>query len=204
MQMTMKASKPMARPFALILLTAFVSMWLADSGRTQGTMIWSINANGAKEVTSGGTPNQGDPDGSAVGTLQLNSGSGGNTGSAIINLTLAGIGLPDYNLGGWHIHQATANTTGPIVLDFGQINTYLSGNIVSANISGLSSSVINSIFADSAGYYLNIHSGAGGPSNPYPGGAVRDQLTTVIPEPSTFALFLLALIAFAILPKRRT
>ncbi|MBC8095639.1 MAG: CHRD domain-containing protein [Akkermansiaceae bacterium] len=191
------------KPLLLKTLAITTVTLLSLSSWAQSSMIWSINSNGAKEVTAGGVPNQGDPDGTATGTLELNNGTGGNTGSAIINLTLSNVGsvgvAPNYVLGGWHIHQAAATTTGPIVLDFGQINTYLSGNTVTATINNLSSATINSVFANSAGFYLNIH-GSGGTYN---GGAIRDQLTVLVPEPGTGALLAFGLASGFFFLKRK-
>src|SRR3954447_24605743 len=74
---------------------------------------YAINANGIKEVSAGGTPGQGDLDGSATGTLTLNNGTGsGTTGSATFSLTFSNIDLT--TLSGHHIHQAAATATGGI------------------------------------------------------------------------------------------
>jgi hypothetical protein len=156
-------------------------------------MTFSISASGAKEVNAAGVPNQGDPDGTATGTLTLNNGTGsGTTGSATFSLTLNNIDLT--TLTGHHIHQAPATTTGTIVLDFGDPDTIRSGSVLSGTISNLSATTITSVFANPAGFYYNIHNGA------FPGGAVRDQLTP-IPEPA--AVSLLPLAALAIAARRR-
>lgn len=141
------------------------------------SMMFNINADGIKEVSAGGVPGQGDPDGSAIGTLTLNDGSGGFTGSATFSLTLANLDLT--TLSGHHIHQAPSTTTGSIVLDFGDPDTIRTGSLLSGTISGLNSSTIDNVFGNPTGFYYNLHNG------PFPGGAVRDQL---VPEPSTFAL----------------
>src|SRR4051794_2704350 len=69
---------------------------------------FNILANGIKEVSAGGTPGQGDLDGTAIGTLALDS----VAGTATINVTLSNIDLA--TLSGHHIHQAPATTTGSI------------------------------------------------------------------------------------------
>ena len=144
-------------------------------------MIFNINANGAKEVTAGGTPNQGDLDGTAIGTLTLDNGTGsGSTGSATFSVTLANVDLT--TLGGHHIHQAPATTNGSIVIDFGDPDTIRSGSVLSGTVTGLTAATITNIFATPGNFYYNVHNGA------FPGGAVRDQLT-VIPEPASVALF---------------
>ena len=58
----------------LLSLTALAALGLAQTAHAQ--TLFTINANGAKEVTSGGVPNQGEPTATAVGTLILNAGAG--------------------------------------------------------------------------------------------------------------------------------
>jgi hypothetical protein len=102
---------------------------------------YSINATGAAEVTSGGVPNQGDPDGGAIGFIVFDN----VAGTAQINLTLSNIDLT--TLSGHHIHQAPATTTGSIVLDFGDPDTIRTGSVLSGTITGLSTATINNINA---------------------------------------------------------
>lgn len=154
-------------------------------------VVFNISANGAKEVNSGGVPNQGDLDGTAIGTLTLDNGTGsGTTGSATFNLSLTNIDLSNFT--GHHIHQAPATTTGSIVLDFGDPDNIRTGSVLSGTITGLSATTINNIFANPPGFYYNLHNGA------FPGGAVRDQL---VPEPATLSLFAFA--GLAVLRRRR-
>ena len=146
---------------------------------------YTIFADGESEVTAAGVPNQGDLDGSAIGTITLNNGTGaGSTGSATINLTVA---LIDGTFNGHHIHQAPATTTGPIVLDFGNPATILTGTptagTLSGTITGLSATTITNIFNSPTGFYYNLHT-----TPNFPGGAVRHQL----PEPASVVLFALA------------
>lgn len=160
----------------LLVIAGLVSTSLADS------FTFNIFANGAKEVNSVGTPNQGDPNGTAIGTILLDNGTGsGNTGFATINLSLSMI---DGVLSGHHIHQAPSTTTGPIVIDFGNPNAILMGTAMmgtlSGTIMGLPAATITNIFANPTGFYYNLHS-----TPQYPGGAVRDQL---VPEPSSITL----------------
>jgi hypothetical protein len=144
-------------------------------------MTFTINANGANEVTSTGTPNQGDPDGMAIGTIRLDNGTGtGTTGSAVITLTLSALDVGTIDLTGHHIHMALATTTGAIVIDFGDPDTIRSGNVLSGTITGLPAATITSIFANPGNFYYNLHNAQ------FPAGAVRDQLE--IPEPGTISL----------------
>jgi hypothetical protein len=160
-------------------------------------MDFAINANGAKEVNSAGVPNQGDPDGSAIGTLRLDNGTGsGTTGSASFTLTLNNLDVGTFNLSGHHIHQAPSTTTGSIVLDFGDPDAIRTGNILSGTITGLPAATITSIFANPAGFYYNVHNAQ------FTGGAVRDQLVAV-PEPGAIALLGLGGVGGLIARRRR-
>lgn len=172
-----------------VLLAASASIHAA-------TLSFSINANGAKEVTAAGVPNQGDVNGSAIGTLTLDNGTGaGTTGSAIFSLVIGNI---DGSFTGHHIHSAPSTTTGPVVVNFGDPATILTGTSASGTltgtITGLPAATITSIFANPADFYYNLHSSS------FPGGAVRDQLTPV-PEPGS--AMVIAFSACGLLLRRR-
>ena len=181
-------------PFAVA--AAFTAASLAVAGPARGAQTtYTIFAGGESEVTSAGVPNQGDLDGSAIGTVTLDNGTGtGSTGSATINLTVA---LIDGSFSGHHIHQAPATTTGPIVLDFGDPDTILTGSAtagtLSGTITGLPAATITNIFNNPTGFYYNLHT-----SPNFPGGAVRSQL----PEPGAISVLALAG-AFALQRRRR-
>src|SRR4051794_10511266 len=86
---------------AAIVAASFILLAAVPAFGTSQT--FNINANGAKEVTVAGVPNQGDLDGSAQGTLILNNGTGtGTTGSATFNITISNVDLT--TLSGHHIH----------------------------------------------------------------------------------------------------
>jgi hypothetical protein len=168
------------------ILSLTLATLLFAGAANAAVIVFNINANGAKEVTAGGVPNQGDLDGTAIGTLALDS----VAGSATINLTLANVDLT--TLSGHHIHQAPATTNGLIVLDFGDPDTIRTGALLSGVISGLNTTTITNILATPSGFYYNLHNGA------FPAGAVRDQLSAV-PEPSTHLMGLMALVCVAVL-----
>lgn len=156
------------------------------------SQVFQINGNGAKEVSAGGTPNQGDPDGTSSGTITLDNGTGsGTTGSAIINVVLSNLDVGTIDLTGHHIHNAPATTTGSIVIDFGDPDTIRSGNTLSGTITGLPASTITAVFANPTNFYYNIHNAQ------FTGGAVRSQL----PEPT--AAGFIGLAAVGLLGRRR-
>jgi hypothetical protein len=175
-----------------LVAAVFTSLaWTSSANATSTT--FNISANGAKEVTAGGVPNQGDPDGLASGSLTLDNGTGsGTTGFATFSITLSNIDLT--TLSGHHIHNAPSSTTGGIVLDFGDPDNIRSGSILSGTISNLNAATITSIFSNPSNFYYNMHNGA------FPGGAVRDQLTAV-PEPGVLSL--LAVMGAAAMGARR-
>jgi hypothetical protein len=165
--------------FVFAILTAGL---LAGGVSSRGaSTTFGINADGIKEVSSMGVPN-GDPDGSAIGTLLLDSGTGGTTGFAVFNLTLANLATP-FSL--HHIHTGVAGVNGSPIIDFGAPESIRSGNTLAGTISGLSSASINTVLANPSGFYYNLH------NTPFPSGAVRDQLVPV-PEPSTICLGVIA------------
>lgn len=164
-----------------VVATAVLGVSAASAFAQAQTFV--INATGAQE-----RPNAGDPDGTAVGTLTLNPGTGGTTGSATVNLVLANIEFP---LTAYHIHTGAAGASGSPLINFGNPEMLRSGNTLSGTIPDLSTANINTVLANPAGYYLNIHNG------PFGGGAVRDQL----PEPG--ALGLLGIAALPLLRRRR-
>ena len=178
------------RGFAIVLTGGVLVLSSAEGAQTT----FNINANGAKEVTVGGVPNQGDLDGSATGTLVLDNGTGsGSTGSATFSLTLSNIDIT--TLSGHHIHIGPATTTGTIVLDFGDPDTIRIGSLISGTITGLSATQITTILGNPTNFYYNLHNGA------FPSGAVRDQL----PEPTSMILILGGAVGlFAFRRHRRT
>jgi hypothetical protein len=158
------------------------------------SMTFSISATGAKEVNAAGTPNQGDPDGSAIGTLQLDNGTGsGTTGFALFNINLSNLDPGTIDLTGHHIHQAPATTTGAIVVSFGDPDSIRSGNLLSGTITGLPAATITAIFADPSAFYYNVHNSV------FPAGAVRDQLATAaVPDAGSSAVLLAVSLSFVV------
>lgn len=94
----------------------------------------------------------------------------------------------DFPFTGFHIHQAPATTTGSIVVDFGSPETFRTGNSVVGQINNLSSTTLGSIIAAPSGFYFNMH------NTTFGGGAVRDQLGTLAPEPASLSLVCLSML----------
>lgn len=123
-------------------------------------------------------PGPGDPDGSGLADLTIDS----VTNTISWNITVNNIALP---LSGAHIHQAPAGVAGPIVVDF---SAQLSG-------SGLVDADLANVLANPTGFYVNLHN-----SPDFPAGAIRGQLSAPVPLPSAVWLFgggLLSLIGAA-------
>jgi len=121
---------------------------------------------GPNEVPSG------DPDGLATGVLTFDRIA--NTVSW--NFTYANIAAPT----AMHIHVGAAGTNGGVLINMG-VGTSggpgtLSGSVATSAVN------LNSMVLNPAGFYVNIH------NTPFPGGAVRSQLT---PAPAVpFAIML--------------
>ena len=188
-----------AHPLILSAILCATLLVLSSSLRA-ASITFSINATGAKEVNAAGVPDQGDPDGSAIGTLLLDNGTGsGTTGLAVFNLNLSNLDPATVDLTGHHIHQAPATTTGSIVVNFGDPDAIRSGTTLTGTITGLPAATITAIFANPSGFYYNLHNAQ------FPAGAVRDQLSASgVPDGgSAAALFGLATLLLVGLRKMR-
>lgn len=131
---------------------------------------------GAATVSAGGRPlsanllgqnevNPGDPDGSGVMNLTLNSGQE----EICYQLTVDQISDPTRS----HIHHAEAGVNGPIVVTF--FDTVIPDPVpVPDDLQGCvdaPADLIKEIRKNPAGYYINVHNAD------FPGGAVRGQLS---------------------------
>jgi hypothetical protein len=163
-------------------LAAVAALFTGASIAGAAPVTFNVNMTGQKEVTAGGLPNQGDLNGSAIGTITLDAGSGGSTATFSFNLALSGLPTPPAT--DFHIHTGAANTAGSILIPFG-VNTAggdtLTQTQFSGSRSGLNSANMSAVLANPAGFYVNIHNGE------FPGGAVRDQ----VPEPTGLAVLAL-------------
>jgi hypothetical protein len=120
------------------------------------TTVLSATLTGAAEV-----PDPGDPD--AVGSAQVF-----DTGIADQLCYVLDQGGLDPAATAAHIHEGDAATAGPVVhplaLGAGQRSAHCDR--------GVDPALVTAIFADPAGYYVNLH------NEPFPAGAIRGQLST--------------------------
>ncbi|MBC7833513.1 MAG: CHRD domain-containing protein [Phycisphaerales bacterium] len=152
----MKTANAFAAAGAILVLTTVAS---ADILHFRALL------NGANEA-----PNPGDPDGSGIADVFIDTGTPIPTVSW--DIVVANILLP---ISADHIHQAPAGVAGPVVVDF---SAQLSG-------SGVSDPDLTNVVANPAGFYVNVH------NSQFPGGAVRGQLF-LVPAPGAAALMALA------------
>lgn len=114
--------------------------------------------------------------GTATLTFNLTRDSGGNTTAATMDVTVTATGFPPGTaLTASHIHPGIAGVNGGVLVSLGLAPgevTFASGG-GSFTKQGLTMTVdqANSIMANPAGFYLNIHTAAN------PGGVARGQLT---------------------------
>jgi len=94
--------------------------------------------------------------------------------SLTVDATVAGLSASD-NLTLSHIHTGDPVTNGPVVLD---LKPTFTGNTMKAVVTGVRSTLLDSMKADNENLYLNIHSTQAG------GGIVRGQFA----NPVTYAL----------------
>ena len=124
----------------------------------------------------------GDPDGDAKGTITLND----VTGNISWNITYSNI---EPTLSGFHIHGPAAPpgvSTG-IFIGLGTGTTGGANTLINS-IAAAPASVAQ-VLANPGQFYVNIHT-----TPTYAAGAIRDQLGTLVPEPSTLVLVSLALV----------
>lgn len=118
--------------------------------------------------------------GSGTGTITFNlvKDSAGNVSAATLDVTVSVTGFPAGTaLTASHIHPGVAGVNGGVLVSFGLAAGEVSfatgsGSFTKQGVS-LTVDQANSILANPAGFYLNIHTAAN------PGGVARGQLTRV-------------------------
>ncbi len=129
-----------------------------------------------------------------------------DTNLADFTLTVSGLSLSDITFpsgglafgafGPVHLHNAVAGQNGDIILPFGD-NAFYSATVDGFQLQAtdvLAPANLASLLSVSS-VYINVHSLANG------AGEIRGQLSTAVPEPSTFAL--LGLLGIGMLLQRR-
>ena len=166
-----------------------VSLAFAASPAAATTITYSLTMDGAQEV-----PGAGDPDGSATGTLTIDDSTGG-VGTISWSFTYANIATP---LSAMHIHGPAAppGTAAGVFVGLGVATSGGAGTLISSVVTTMANAA--AINANPGNFYVNIHNG------PFPNGAVRGQLGTIVPEPPTVALLLLSLLDLARAGRRRS
>jgi hypothetical protein len=165
----------MLRKLAFGVAAAFAIATTAHAS----TITFVVSLDGAQEVTSGGVPNQGDPDGSATATLTFDD----------VALTVSwSISVANLDpIVGAHIHNAAAGTNGPIVIDFaGQLTG-----------TALADPDIAALLANPTQFYVNIH------TTTFQNGAIRGQIGAPVPEPAVAVLLAASAAALALFARLR-
>jgi CHRD domain len=133
---------------AALALSTLLAATVSAGGRP-----FNLTLSGAAE-----RPTPGDPDGTGTATIWFNPG----LGQVCYDYSVSGVVLP---LGAAHIHVATADVAGPVVIPLPPTRPDGGTGCVSAD-----RSLILAIFGDPAGYYFNVHNAE------FPAGALRAQL----------------------------
>jgi hypothetical protein len=134
---------------------------VADTGVAGYIPRFTASLSGAAEIDpTTGASGVGDPDGTASIRIKLRDGLGQ---VCFARLATDGVATPPLKL---HLHQGTAGTIGPVVVDFTDIATQgQTSGCVAVDLP-----LIRAIRADASQFYVNFH------STEFPDGAVRGQL----------------------------
>jgi hypothetical protein len=124
-----------------------------DTSLGHGGRPLTTTMTGAAEV-----PGPGDPDGNGTAELTLNRGQS----EVCFRLTVSGIAPASAA----HIHRGAPTEAGPVVIPLAPPTTGSSEACVSA-----AQELIQAIIQNPENYYVNVHNA------PFPGGAVRGQLS---------------------------
>lgn len=139
---------------ALLSLATLLLASLAFAGATMaGGRPFTTELLGANE-----RPNPGDPDGSGSAWLTLNPG----TGEVCYAYSISNVAP----LAAAHIHRATADVAGPVVIPLPPTSATGGSGCVTAD-----RDLLIEILRNPTGYYVNVHNAV------YPAGALRGQLS---------------------------
>jgi len=132
----------------------------AVRGQLAATTSLAAVLSGANEVDSQGAANKGAPAGSGVATITLKP----TLNQICYTIAVTGVTLP---AAAAHIHNSLAGANGNVVVPLTAPDA--SGN-ASGCVSNVATALINTIAAEPASYYVNVH------TSDFPAGAVRGQL----------------------------
>jgi len=132
----------------------------AVRGQLAATTSLAAVLSGANEVDSQGAANKGAPAGSGVATITLKP----TLNQICYTIAVTGVTLP---AAAAHIHVGAAGANGNVVVPLTAPDA--SGK-ASGCVSNVATALINTIAANPAGYYVNVH------TSDFPAGAVRGQL----------------------------
>lgn len=118
-------------------------------------------------LTGAAVPGGGDPTGSGVGVVLVND----QTNQVCTLVVVFGIGTAT----GAHIHSGAPGETGPHAVDLATPTNGFSYSCTTA-----SEQVVSQLLANPGNFYLNVH------SEEFPSGAVRGQLSSVVPAGFNF------------------
>src|SRR5262245_27225783 len=104
----------MLRSCSLVVVCALGCIFLTSVARAL-PVTFQVSMNGQNELNGGAAT--GDLNGSAIGSITLDAGSGGNTATASWNYTLANLATPPVT--DYHIHTGNANQSGSVFIGFG-------------------------------------------------------------------------------------
>jgi len=157
----------------LVALLSLLPLAFAARPAAALPVVYSVSMTGAQEIGGG------DPDGTASGTISIDSTSGLISWS----FTFQNIAAPT----AMHIHgpNGPAGTNANIFVGLGVNTSGGAGTLIdSLTTDPANATAIN---ANPTDFYMNIHNGD------FPNGAIRGQLGTVLPEPGVAHLLAAAL-----------
>ena len=176
MSLVLRRSLASSLALAVVLLAAGAAHAISTT--------YSLSMTGAQEV-----PGPGDPDGLATGTLTIDDA----TGALSWSFAYSNIAAPS----AMHIHGpgGSAGSGANVFVNLGVATSGGAGTLISST--STSTANATAILSNPTDFYVNVHNAS------FPGGAVRGQLGTVVPEPGIALLMATGLATWAAAGRRR-